>query len=78
MNAPVFAALAPGVLVVGRIVSATSSRNATSSGVNGAAGDRRVCAARSLLLAGGEQRAPADERDAAEQRGHPRSTASRR
>src|SRR6266550_9089486 len=34
MKAPVFAAFAPGVLVVGRMVSATSSRNAISSGVN--------------------------------------------
>src|SRR4051812_50067663 len=31
MKAPVFAAFAPGVLVVGRIVSAISSRYATSS-----------------------------------------------
>src|SRR5512144_545110 len=31
MNAPTLAALAPGVFVSGRIVSATSSRNATSS-----------------------------------------------
>src|SRR5512143_1966341 len=34
MNAPTLAALAPGVFVSGRIVSATSSRNATSSAEN--------------------------------------------
>src|SRR3712207_616763 len=33
MKAPVFAAFAPGVLVVGRMVSAISSRYATSCGV---------------------------------------------
>src|SRR5215212_11903677 len=38
MNAPVLAAFAPGVLVVGRIVSAISSRYAISSGVNGVKG----------------------------------------
>src|SRR6267378_1899004 len=36
MNSPVFAALAPGVLVVGRMVSAISSRYAISSGVKAA------------------------------------------
>src|SRR5580704_3903718 len=34
MNAPVFAALAPGVFVSGRIVSAISSKNATSCALN--------------------------------------------
>src|SRR5262245_44854930 len=34
MNAPVRAALAPGVLVAGRMVSAISSRNATSAALN--------------------------------------------
>ena len=67
MNAPVFAAFAPGVLVWGRIVSATSSRNATSSGVKVlsaavAPGGRSGV----FGAATGEQRAPADERDAAE------------
>src|SRR6266516_545857 len=38
MNSPVFAAFAPGVLVVGKIVSAISSRYAISSGVKGAKG----------------------------------------
>src|SRR3954463_4837974 len=38
ISSPVLAALAPGVLVVGRIVSAISSRYATSSGVNGVNG----------------------------------------
>src|SRR5450631_1321709 len=46
MNAPVFAAFAPGVLVSGRIVSAISSRNATSCALNLPGG----CSARELVF----------------------------
>ena len=55
MNAPVCAALAPGVLVVGRIVSAISSSRSMSWTVNSPIGDRSGRGGRS---ARGEPRAP--------------------
>src|SRR6266542_100113 len=66
MNAPTWAALAPGVFVSGRMVSATSSRKPMSWAVN--LPIRRVSALLGgVPLARGEQRAAADERDPTEQ-----------
>ena len=68
MNAPVFAALAPGVDVSGRIVSAISSSSATSAAVNVPTPCAIACAQRRVVEREREQRVAADQRDAAEQR----------
>ena len=70
MNAPVFAALAPGVEVSGRMVSAISSSSATSAAVNAPAPCAIACVERRVVERERQQPIAADERGAAEQRGH--------
>jgi hypothetical protein len=65
MNAPVFAAFAPGVCVCGRMVSAISSRYAISCVVNGAGG-AAAAVSRAGVPARGQQVRAAHEGDAAE------------
>ena len=68
MNAPVFAAFAPGVEVSGRIVSAISSSRATSAAVNAPAPcDHRLCQRR-IVKRERQQAIAAGKRGAAEQR----------